>query len=127
MAQGTQKTILIIEDEITYRRILREKLTNEGFTILETDNGESGLAIALNKKPNLILLDLDIPKMDGMTVLSKLRVHGDWGKNVPVFILTSLPSADEERMQDVTKLVPTYYLEKSSIDMEDLVEKIRKS
>ena len=73
MADSEQKTILIIEDDNALRNVLVEKLTDEGFTVLEATNGEEGLEVSLRARPSLILLDILMPKMDGLSMLTKLR------------------------------------------------------
>lgn len=122
---NTKKVILIVEDDTPLRNALRDKLTREGFVILESKNGEEGLAVALREHPDLILLDIIMPVMDGMTMLKKLRVEDEWGKTVPVIILTNLTSDSNQRVRDVFETEPAYYLVKSDWKIEDLVAKVR--
>ncbi len=119
-----KKLVLITEDEKILRDALRLKLASEGFIVLEAKNGEEGLDIALKEHPDIILLDLVMPKMDGMSMLRKIR-EDIWGKNVPVIILTNLSSADEDINKDITKLEPTYYFVKTDKKLEEVVEKIK--
>ncbi len=119
-----KKIILITEDEKALRNALDDKLQKEGFTILDAENGEEGLALALLEHPDLILLDIVMPKMNGMKMLKELRAD-EWGKTVPVIMLTNLSSADEERNRDITALEPTYYFMKTDIKIEQVVEKIK--
>lgn len=119
------KTILVVEDDRSLRAALFKKLTSEGFSTLEAKNGTDGLELALRKKPDLILLDIVMPKMDGITMLKKLRQENAWGKNVPVIILTNLASSDEQRNQDITETEPSYYLVKSDWKIEDVIAKVR--
>lgn len=120
-----KQTILIVEDEVSMRNVLRDKLTREGFATLEAKNGEEGLKVSLREHPDLILLDIVMPKLDGMTMLKKLRAENEWGESVPVIILTNLTSDNEQRMRDVTEVEPTYYLVKTDWKIEDVVVKIR--
>lgn len=120
----SKKRILIIEDEMPLRGALREFLIREGFAVLEAENGEKGLEIATREHPDLILLDIVMPHMDGMTMLSFLRKDA-WGKTVPVIILTNLSATDEKRNSDITELLPSFYLIKSDWKLEDLLEKIQ--
>jgi DNA-binding response OmpR family regulator len=119
-----KKIILIIEDEIPLRDALGYKLKKEGFNVLEAKNGNDGLKLSVVEHPDLIILDLLMPRMDGMTMLRKLR-EDKWGKTVPVIILTNLPSADEKRNKDITELEPTYYFMKVDKHIEEIVEKIK--
>ena len=68
-----QKIILVVEDEKPMARALELKLYHEDFEVLEVENGEKGLEIALREHPDLILLDIIMPGMDGTTMLKKLR------------------------------------------------------
>jgi DNA-binding response OmpR family regulator len=119
-----KKVILITEDEKSLQGALNDKLVNEGFTVLVAKNGVEGLEISLNKHPDLILLDLDMPKLNGMEMLRELR-KDDWGKSVPVIILTNLPSSDENIHKDITELEPTYYLTKIENGLEKISDKIK--
>jgi len=125
MDEKEPKRILVVDDEAVYQRVFQDGLSKAGFAIITAEDGERGLEVALERKPDLIILDLDMPKIDGMDMLHKLRASGEWGKTVPVFILTSLPSSDEQRMRDVAKLEPTYYLDKATVAMDELVTKIQ--
>lgn len=78
VAQAKEHTILIVEDDVPELNALRDKFTHEGFSILEAKNGEEGLATALREHPDLILLDIIMPVMDGMTMLVNLR-KDPWG------------------------------------------------
>ncbi|MFA5932250.1 MAG: response regulator [Candidatus Paceibacterota bacterium] len=116
--------ILVVEDEKILVNTLEEKLLAEGFEVLKAYNGIDGFTLALSEHPNLILLDLLMPKMDGMSMLKELR-KDDWGKNVPVIILTNLTAGDEERNRDITKLEPSYYFMKTEKSLEEIIEKIK--
>src|SRR3989338_6361272 len=120
-----KKTILIVEDEVSLLNALRDKLTHEGFSALEAKNGEEGLEVAFREHPDLIFVDIIMPKIDGMTMLRKLRNENEWGKSIPVIILTNLTSADEARNRDITELEPSYYLVKADWKLEDVVSKIK--
>ncbi len=86
------KKILIIEDEAPMRRILKDVFEQEGLKVSEAADGVWGLEKALADHPDLILLDIVMPKMDGITLLKKLRADA-WGQTVPVLILTNLSNA----------------------------------
>lgn len=112
-----KKKILIVEDEPSLRNALCDKLTLEGFAAIEAKNGEEGLDVALREHPDLILLDVVMPVMDGMTMLSKLRVDV-WGKDVKIIVLTNL--------SDITVTHSSYdYLVKSDWGIEDVIERVR--
>ena len=118
------KTILVVEDEQELREILADTLKRNDFAALEAQNGKEGLKIALAKHPDLIILDLLMPIMGGVEVLQHLRAD-DWGKHVPVMVLTNLSASDEQLVQEMVALRPVCYIIKSSWDMKSIVAKIR--
>lgn len=77
-------TALIIDDEVQIRRLLRMALESKGITVREAESGQLGLQEAVFHKPDVIILDLGLPDMDGVTVLKRLREWSD----VPVLILS---------------------------------------
>ncbi len=86
---NNQKTILIVDDEQPIVDILVYNLKKEGYNTIEANDGVTAVDIALNKKPDLILLDIMLPKMDGLTVCKKIRTK----YNIPILMLTA---KDEE-------------------------------
>jgi len=117
------KKILIVEDELAYTKLLHDQLSTKGYEILEAKDGKEGLEIAKREKPNLILLDIRMPVMDGMTMLELLRKE-EAVKNTKVIILTNL-EPDDKIIGKVVKDQPTYYFVKSNTKLGDLTEKIR--
>ena len=77
-------SVLIIDDEVQIRRLLRVTLEAAGYRVLEAANGEDGLAEAAQRNPDVIILDLGLPAMDGLTVLKRLR---EWSR-APVLVLS---------------------------------------
>ena len=88
----TQSTVLVIDDEAQIRKFLRISLSAQGYTVLEGGNGGDGLAQAALGKPDLVVLDLGLPDMDGQTVLRELRT---WSA-VPVMVLSVRASESEK-------------------------------
>ena len=118
-----RKKILIVEDELPMLQELTRAFTNAGFETFGAKNGEEGLAVAIEKNPDMILLDLVMPKMDGMTMLKKLRqnVHGE---NIPVIVLTNLN--DSKAVAALFENGVREYLVKSDWDVEELIKKVNK-
>ncbi len=117
------KTILIVEDEKSLREAIVDILHTKNFLSLEAKNGKEGVRVALSKHPDLILLDLIMPEMDGMIALKKIR-EDSWGATVPIIILTNLSATDEEFMNSTTAQKDTLYLIKSDWKIHDIVKKI---
>jgi CheY-like chemotaxis protein len=120
MDRSTKK-ILVIENEAATRRILIDKLTREKFTVSEASNGLDGLKKATTEHPDLIILDLFMPKMSGLEVLKTLH-QDEWGKRVPIIILTNLN--DDHHILEAIKDKNCEYLLKTSHNLASLVKKI---
>ena len=114
--------ILVVEDERLLIKALGDKLRLEGFEVLEAHNGKEGLALAIEKHPDLILLDIIMPVMDGISMLQELR-KDEWGKYASVLMLTNLTDAD--KTEESLKNGAFDYLIKADWKLGDLVIKIR--
>ncbi len=114
--------ILVVEDEPALIGVLDDKLTREGFSVIRAMDGEVGLKMVSDEKPDLILLDIIMPKMDGITMLKKLRESED-GKNIPVIILTNL--SDSEKNTEMTEKGVLDFLIKTNWKLDDVVKKIK--
>ncbi|MFA4922780.1 MAG: response regulator [Ignavibacteriaceae bacterium] len=116
------KKILIVEDEAPLRNALRDKLTREGFVVLEAKNGEEGLEVALREHPGLILLDLLMPGMTGFQLLAQLR-KDTWGKDVKVIVISNLPKEDNDLI--VAQQLVFDYLNKADHTLEEVCARVR--
>lgn len=87
------KKLLIVEDDQAQLRALNDKFSLEGFTVITATNGADALHIALEQKPEAILLDLNMPKMDGLEFLESLRAD-EWGKDAKVVVFTNRDDSD---------------------------------
>ncbi len=116
------KKVLFIEDEPALQKALSVSLKAQGFEVLSAFDGESGLNMVKESGPDLVLLDLILPKMDGFTVLEELKKLPET-KNTPVIVLTNLD--DTEDVQKVLDLGATNYLIKASYNTEDIANKIK--
>ena len=116
------KKILVIEDEPALHRALKEYLSKENFEIFSAFDGEKGLEIAKKEIPDLVLLDIILPKKDGYAVLDELR-NDEKTKNIPIIILTNLESNDD--IQKAFEKGVTTYLIKSNYKLEDVMVKIK--
>ncbi len=117
-----KKIILVIEDEEPLRRVLKDILTVEGYAISEAKDGVEGLEMSLRENPDLILLDIVMPKMNGLDMLKKLRAE-ERGKEVPVIVLTNL--SDNEDVAKAMESEAFDYFVKTDIKIDQVIEKIR--
>lgn len=117
-----KKIILVVEDEEPMQLVLRDVLKVEGYDVLEAKNGIEGLELALKEHPDLILLDILMPKMDGLEMLKNLR-SDDWGRKVPVIVLTNL-SDNEDIAKAVEEDVFEYFV-KTDIRIDEVIQRIR--
>ena|ERR1051326_2281800 len=119
------KTVLIVEDEPSQMIALADAVEKEGFTVIRASDGQTGLQIALDKQPNLILLDNRMPEMSGYTMLRKLRKEGSYGANVPVVFFSNIAIGDDAEAEDILATGPAYYLMKSDTSLAQLAAKIK--
>lgn len=123
MNTNTNKnTILIVEDEIDLRDALVTAFTYEGFSTLVAGDGEEGLSVAEAEAPNLILLDISMPKMDGLTMLKKLRETA-WGKDTKVIVMTVLD--DLSKVAEVMDAGGDEYVVKTQVTLAEIVQKVK--
>ena len=116
------KKILLIEDEAALQKTMGDVLSQEGYEVLFALDGEIGVRLAKEKTPDLILLDLVLPKMTGFEVLQHLKDDSS-SKDIPVIVLTNL-----ENLQDIeraTDLGATTYLVKSNYELGEVVLKVK--
>lgn len=115
--------IAIIEDDQAISQMYRLKFEAEGYTVDTADNGKVGLALAENMKPDIILLDLMMPEMNGDEMLKKLR-NTTWGKNIKVVILTNM--GEQEIPEDIKKLGIVAVILKADMTPRQVAELVKK-
>ena len=89
------KCILVVEDQEDNRQILRDLLGNAGYELTEAENGEEAIAAVAKRRPDLILMDIQLPVMDGYTATRRIRTNPDL-KSVPIIAVTSYALAGDE-------------------------------
>jgi DNA-binding response OmpR family regulator len=114
------KKILIAEDDESLRSTLREKFTNEGFSVLVAVDGEEGLASAKKEKPDLILLDIRMPKVDGIAMARELKKEGF---TTPIIFLTNLD--DINHISEAIEINESDYLVKSDMKLDEIVKRAK--
>jgi len=116
------KKILIVDDEKFVVKALTEKLVAEGFSIESAYDGQEALLKVNQVKPDLILLDIIMPKLDGISVLKILKARSET-KNIPVIILTNL--YDDKKVNEVLETGGTDYLIKVEHTLSDIVQEAK--
>lgn len=119
-----KKKILIVEDESALQKTLTEFLTEEGFEVFSALDGEMGVGLAKKEKPDLVLLDIILPKKDGYEVLEDLKGN-DETKGIPVILLTNLESPED--IDRAFEKGASTYLVKSNYTLEEIVVKIKET
>lgn len=118
------KKILFIEDEAALQEAFGDVLKQAGYNVISALDGEAGLRLAKSEKPDLIMLDLMLPKIHGFEVLEKLK-QDPGTKDIPVIVLTNL-----EKVEDVDKAIELgakTYLVKMQYNLEEVIEKVKKT
>ena len=122
MEKINNKKVLVVDDDDNLRLVLTDKLNLSGFEAIGASNGKEGLEKALSSHPDVILLDILMPVMDGWEMLGKLR-KDEWGKKVKVIILTAIE--DAEAIAQAIEDGSLAYLVKTNQSMDDILEKVK--
>ena len=116
------KKVLIVEDDAVLRKALKEFLSEDGFQVFTASDGEEGVEMTLREDPDIVLLDIILPKKDGYTVIKEIR-DNQATKSVPIVLLTNLGSLND--VEKALSLGATTYLVKSDYKLEEISAKIR--
>jgi len=124
MAQKNNKAkILMIEDNIFLRKLYRDKLTRAGFEFIEATNGVEGMNKLVSEEPDLVILDLILPRKNGFDVLSEMKDNPKT-KKIPAIILTNL--GQEMDIKEGLALGAKEYLVKTEVRLSEVVDKVKK-
>jgi DNA-binding response OmpR family regulator len=115
------KTVLIVEDEQSMQRALKNKIEHAGYAVKVADDGETALEALRREKPDLVLLDLIMPKLDGISVLRQMKNDDDL-RGIPVVILTNLSSGD--KVAEAMQLGTFDFLVKANYSLDDVLKKV---
>jgi len=118
---SNKKLLLLVEDDVSISKVLSRFLEQSGFNLLRATDGIYGLKMALENHPDLILLDIIMPHMDGLTFLKELR-KDKWGKSVPVMILSNLSNPETEK--EAAQYAIKDYIIKTDFCLTDILKKI---
>ena len=124
MDHTNKSKILLVEDDVSLSNVYVTRFEAEGFDIRRVGNGEDALAACINYQPDIVLLDIMMPKVDGFDVLDILR-NTNQTKDLKIIILSAL--SQEMDMDKAMKLGADDYLVKSEVTIADVVQKVRAS
>lgn len=116
--------IAIIEDDPVISQMYRMKFESDGFDVQLANNGERGVALVEHFTPDIILMDLQMPEMDGATALEHIRKR-DWGRDIPVIILTNL--GEEEAPKGIRALGIHSYIVKAELTPRQVVQRVKQA
>ena len=115
--------ILVVEDSEPLRKVLAEKLVDEGYEVLEASGGEEGAKIAIERKPDIVITDIVMFPVDGLDMAKEIRTSGAWGTEVAIIALTNQNSAEEAGR--IENLNLTAYLVKADTGLEEVVKQVK--
>ncbi len=121
-AGGEKLKVVLVEDDKFLQKILVTKFTKEGFDVRAASDAEQGLQMILTEAPNIVLLDLILPKMSGFDLLTELKANGKT-KAIPVVILSNL--GQEEDINRAKSLGALDFLVKADISINEVVQKVK--
>lgn len=123
LQQETAPLILLVEDDVSLSKMYATKFTKEGFRVIVANDGADGLAKAASAHPNLILLDMRLPKYSGIEFLEQLQQHSPQTFNIPILALTN--QAEKQDAERALKLGVKEYLIKAMYTPEEVLQKVR--
>lgn len=115
--------ILIVEDELTLLTILKDKFSLEGFQVLATQSGEKAFELAKEEKPEMVLTDLIMYPLDGISLIKKIREESEWGKSVPCIILSN--ERRDDLKIEIAELNVAKYINKADIPIDMVVDEVK--
>jgi DNA-binding response OmpR family regulator len=116
--------IAIIEDDPTINQMYRMKFEATGFDVQLASDGERGVALVEAFRPDLILLDMQMPVMTGLEALKKIRAE-EWGKSIPVIVLTNM--GEEESPKELRALGIESYIVKADLTPSQVVDRVKEA
>ena len=118
-------TILLIEDDQILAKLYENALVRENFSVIMAADGLTGVNKAISQHPDLILLDIGLPVLNGLNVMKQIRLD-NWGATVPIIILTNAETNDEI-LNAVVAEKPVYYFIKADTNPEGIISKIKET
>lgn len=118
----TSKKVLIVEDDEALSTILADRLLEEGHQVFKAFDGQQGLEFVRKESLDLILLDILMPRMDGMEMMQNVRKL-ESGKTIPIIIISNL-NPNDQMLVKILEFQPAYYLIKSDVKIDEIIDKV---
>jgi two-component system, OmpR family, alkaline phosphatase synthesis response regulator PhoP len=119
---GAKNRVCIIEDDEMIREIYQKALEESGFVVMTAGDGEAGYQLIEREKPDVALVDLIMPKKDGISMIKDLQENKELSK-IPIIVITN--RSDDRAIEAVGKLNTKFYLEKAQFEPKEIVEHVR--
>jgi two-component system alkaline phosphatase synthesis response regulator PhoP len=123
MDSQTSKKILIVEDDEGFAYILQKSLENAGFSTVTAKDGEQGLEALKQERPDLILLDISMPRLDGIEMTKRMK---EAGVNIAIIYLSNLKDTENISRAMAASGGSADYIVKTDVKVEDIIERIKK-
>lgn len=120
---NTNKKVLVADDEADLREPVSDALRASGYTVLEAKDGEEAVALALKEHPDIILMDIFMPKKTGTEALHEIRKDVHWGIHVPVIMLTAM--TDPANVTNAVGGGTVDYLIKTNWTLDEIIKKVK--
>jgi CheY-like chemotaxis protein len=117
-----QSPVLVVEDDADLREMMRRTLENVGWAVIEAANGRVALERLIEQRPELILLDLMMPEMDGFQFLEEVRTHEEW-RSIPIVVVTAKDLTEEDRRRLTASVARV--LQKGLYSREEMLREVR--
>jgi CheY-like chemotaxis protein len=117
-----QKTILLVDDDMVLREMYRFAFSEAGLNVITAKDGTEAIALALEHHPSIILMDIDMPQMDGYESMKRIREDA-WGRTAKVIYLTNYSAPAD--VYAAVSLKPEDYIVKASHDIKEVVNRVR--
>lgn len=117
-----QKTILLVDDDMVLREMYRFAFSEAGLNVLTAKDGDEAITLALEHHPTIILMDIDMPHLDGYEAMKKIREDA-WGRTAKVIYLTNYSAPIN--VYEAVSLKPEDYIMKASHDIKEIVNRVR--
>jgi CheY-like chemotaxis protein len=117
------KVVLVADDDPTLRKAMSHKIKSAGYEVIEAADGEETINLALEKHPDLLVVDQLMPKFTGLAAVKRIRADFEWGRHVPVIVMTNVAEGTSAHRELI--LVANRYFVKANTSLDELLKTSR--